>query len=89
MASGISYENYQFTERDRYRKIRDGNADVSFSYLANCVAVDLDKRELAIAVDEHFNDMVDFLEKDESPKKKKAQALLFAIRRGGMCITHR
>ena len=70
MASGISYENYKITARDRYRKIRGGNKDVSFSYLANYVVVDLDKRELAISVDGHFNDMVDKLEGNKELRRK-------------------
>jgi len=64
MSSEISFENYKITERDRYRKIRDGNSDVTFSYLANYVVADMDKREIAIDVDDHFIEMCKKLDGD-------------------------
>ncbi|MCL2083253.1 MAG: DUF6076 domain-containing protein [Oscillospiraceae bacterium] len=59
---------FEFTAKDKYRKIREGTDEVSFSYLANYVSVDLDKRELAIAVDDHFIDIEEKLDEDEKPE---------------------
>jgi len=57
MPPEISFENYAITERAQYRAIRDGNSDVSFSYLANYVVADMEDRVLAIDVDGHFIEM--------------------------------
>ena len=55
--SDISFENYKPTERDHYRRIRNGTSDVSFSYLFNYVVADMDDRVLAVEVDDHFAEM--------------------------------
>ena len=46
----ISFENFQYTDFDRYLKVRRGNSEISFHYLDNNVFVDLDKREISIAL---------------------------------------
>jgi hypothetical protein len=71
MPSEISYENYTVTERDSYRKIRDGNSDVTFSYLANYVDTDMNNRLIAIDVDDLFIEMCKKLDGDKTPDDEK------------------
>ena len=71
MPQEISFENFKFTERDRYRKIRKGNSDIGFSYLSNYVIADMDDRVLAIDVDDHFIKMEEKLDGDEKPEDWK------------------
>ena len=71
MPSEISFENFKYTDRDRYRKIRDGNSDVAFSYLANYVVVDLDERGIAIDVDDHFIEVCEKLDREEKSDGEK------------------
>jgi len=71
MASEISFESYKVTQRDRYRKIREGNSDVTFSYLVNYVVADMDDRVITIDVDNHFIEMCSKLDEDEAPDSQK------------------
>ncbi len=57
MLNEISLENFNYTNRDRYRKIRIGDRNIVFSYLINYVVADMDRRVLAIEVDDHFLSM--------------------------------
>ena len=68
MPQEISFENFKYTERDCYLKIRKGNSDIGFSYLSNYVIADMDDRVLAIDVDDHFIKMEEKLDGDEKPE---------------------
>ena len=70
MPSEISFENFQYTDRDKYRAIRNGNSDVTFSYLANYADFDMDKRVMAIDVDNLFNEMCEKLSDEKSEDGK-------------------
>ena len=71
MPSDISFENFQYIDRDRYRKIRDGNSDVAFSYLANYVVTDMDDRVIAIEVDDFFIELDKKLGGEKEPDGEK------------------
>ena len=71
MPQEISFENFKYTERDRYLKIRKGNSDIGFSYISNYVIADMDSRELVIDVDNHFIKMEEKLDGDEKPEEWK------------------
>jgi hypothetical protein len=62
MPSDIGFENCKATEGGRYRKTREGNSDVTFSYLVNYVSADLEGRVLSIDVDGHFIEMCGLLD---------------------------
>jgi len=75
MPSEISFENYQYTDRDRYDKIREGNNDVTFSYLVNHVVADMEKREIVIDVDDFFIELDKKLGVDKEPGDQKHRHL--------------
>ncbi len=63
MPQEISFENLEYTDRDRYREVRRGTDKINFSYLANYVVADMDRRVLTIEVSNRFIEMLEKIEK--------------------------
>ncbi len=71
MPQEISFENLEYTDRDRYREVRRGTDEINFSYLANYVVADMDGRVLTIEVSNHFIEMLEKIEgfdRDDMPE---------------------
>ncbi len=71
MPSELSFENFKYTDRDRYMAIRQDSDEIAFAYLVNYVVADMDRRVLTIDVDDRFIGMLEKIEqfdRDDMPQ---------------------
>lgn len=84
MARAISYEYVRNTGGDFYHVARSQNKNISYSFLPNLIAVDMDRRILEIEVDDYFITMEEERGVDTKKNGYKHPLLPYA----GKTLTH-